>query len=303
MPRRTSAVAGAIATIFAFAACGGGSGRAPAATPTSRPATPGAQQAASMTISPDTGPCDGVIEITMTGLAPNATVRLDIGQPRSDVVGASLDPAMTDGDGSFTGTRALGAGGCVAASTDAAVPPGNGTFPIYAGFQPETVAVAARATYTYTSTQAPTLTLTSDAFANNGTIPVKYSCSGEATSPPLAWSGAPAGTKAFALIVHDPDAPLAGGFTHWIVTDLPASATSLPAAVPVGSTIAGGGSQVVAYRGVCPPVGAAAHHYHFRLYALDAALGATAGQTKESVEAAMQGHILAQTGLIGLFSR
>jgi Raf kinase inhibitor-like YbhB/YbcL family protein len=256
-----------------------------------------------MTISPDTGPCDGVIEITMTGLAPNATVRLDIGQPRSDVVGASLDPAMTDGDGSFTGTRALGAGGCVAASTDAAVPPGNGTFPIYAGFQPETVAVAARATYTYTSTQAPTLTLTSDAFANNGTIPVKYSCSGEATSPPLAWSGAPAGTKAFALIVHDPDAPLAGGFTHWIVTDLPASATSLPAAILTGSTIAGGGSQLIAYRGMCPPVGAGAHHYRFTLYALDASLGLPPGKSRDEVIAAMGRHTLAMAEIVGLFSR
>ena len=147
------------------------------------------------------------------------------------------------------------------------------------------------------------LTLTSDAFVNNGDIPVKYSCSGEATSPALSWSGAPAGTKAFALIVHDPDAPLAGGFTHWIVIDLPASTMSLSAATPAGSAIAGGGSQLIAYRGMCPPVGAAAHHYHFRLYALDAALGAAAGQSKDSVEAAMQGHILAQTDLVGLFSR
>ena len=165
---------------------------------------------------------------------------------------------------------------------------------------------AASPAYAASSTNAApasTLTLTSDAFANNGTIPMKYSCSGESTSPALAWSGAPAGTKAFALIVQDPDAPLAGGFTHWILVDLPAAVTSLPAAVPSDGTIAGGGSQAVAYRGMCPPVGAAPHHYHFRLYALDAALGGAAGQTKDSVEAAMQGHILAQTDLIGLFSR
>jgi Raf kinase inhibitor-like YbhB/YbcL family protein len=144
-------------------------------------------------------------------------------------------------------------------------------------------------------------TLTSDAFVNNGDIPVKYSCSGESTSPALSWSGTPAGTKAFALIVHDPDAPLAGGFTHWILVDLPATATAIPAAVPAGNAINGG--QPIAYRGMCPPVGAAPHHYHFRLYALDASLGGAAGQTKESVEAAMQGHILAQTDLIGLFGR
>lgn len=148
-----------------------------------------------------------------------------------------------------------------------------------------------------------TLTLTSEAFTNDGTIPPKHSCSGEATSPALSWSGAPAGTKALALIVHDPDAPLAGGFTHWILVDLPGTATSIPAAVPVGDAIAGGGAQPVAYRGMCPPVGASAHHYHFRLYALDGTLVAAAGKSKDSVEAAMQGHILAQTDLVGLFGR
>ena len=210
---------------------------------------------------------------------------------------------MADANGMFTGKRTLGSGGCAAAATDAAVPPGNGTFPIYAGFAPETLVVAARAEYRYTSAEASMLTLTSDGFANNGTIPVKYSCAGEGKSPALAWSGAPTGTKAFALIVHDPDAPLAGGFTHWILTDLPASAASIPAAVPAGETISGGGAQPVAYRGMCPPVGASAHHYHFRLYALDAPLGAAAGTSKDSVEAAMQGHILAQTDLMGLFGR
>jgi Raf kinase inhibitor-like YbhB/YbcL family protein len=148
-----------------------------------------------------------------------------------------------------------------------------------------------------------TLTLTSDAFANNGTIPATYTCAGAGTSPALAWSGAPAGTKVFVLIVHDPDAPLTGGFTHWIVTDLLAAASSLPATVPAADVIVGGGMQAVAYRGMCPPVGAAAHHYHFRLYALDAPLGATASASKDSVEAAMQGHILAQTDLVGLFGR
>jgi Raf kinase inhibitor-like YbhB/YbcL family protein len=148
-----------------------------------------------------------------------------------------------------------------------------------------------------------TLTLTSDAFANNGTIPTAYTCAGAGTSPALAWSGAPAATTEFVLIVHDPDAPLAGGFTHWIVVDLPAAASSLPAAVPAGDTIAGGGSQLVAYRGMCPPAGAAAHHYHFRLYALGSPVDLNPDPTKDSVEAAIQGHILAQTDLVGLFGR
>jgi hypothetical protein len=103
--------------------------------------------------------------------------------------------------------------------------------------------------------------------------------------------------------VHDPDAPLAGGFTHWILVDLPATTTSLAAMLPPDATVSGGGAQPVPFRGMCPPVGASAHHYHFRLYALDGALGASAGTSKDSVEAAMQGHILAQTDLVGLFGR
>ena len=148
-----------------------------------------------------------------------------------------------------------------------------------------------------------TLTLTSDAFTNNGTIPTVHSCSGAATSPALAWSSAPAGTKAFALIVHDPDAPLPGGFTHWLVIDLPGKTTSLSPGILQDSPFPGGAEQLIGYRGMCPPVGASAHHYHFRFYALDAALGAAAGTAKDTVEAAMQGHILAQTDLVGLFGR
>jgi Raf kinase inhibitor-like YbhB/YbcL family protein len=149
----------------------------------------------------------------------------------------------------------------------------------------------------------PALTLTSDAFVNNGDIPVRYSCSGEATSPPLAWSGAPAGTKAFALIVHDPDAPLAGGFTHWIVIDLPGTATSLQPAILQDATIPGGGEQLTGYRGMCPPVGAGAHHYHFELYALDAPLGLAPGKSREEVIVAMGRHTLAMAEIVGLFSR
>ena len=152
---------------------------------------------------------------------------------------------------------------------------------------------------------APTLalTLTSDGFTNNGTIPAKYSCAGEGKSPALAWSGAPAGTKAFALIVHDPDAPLAGGFTHWLVINLSATMASLPPGIFQDGNIARGAEQLIGYRGMCPPVGASAHHYHFRLYALDAPIAKNPAQTRENVEAAMQGHILAQTDLVGLFGR
>ena len=150
---------------------------------------------------------------------------------------------------------------------------------------------------------APTLILTSDGFTNGGAIPAKYSCAGDAMSPALAWSGAPAGTKSFALIVHDPDAPLADGFTHWLVVDLPGATTSLPPAIFQDAAVPGGGTQLIGYSGMCPPVGAVAHHYHFRLYALDTTLGVAASASKDTVEAAMKGHILAETDLVGLFAR
>jgi Raf kinase inhibitor-like YbhB/YbcL family protein len=147
------------------------------------------------------------------------------------------------------------------------------------------------------------LTLTSPGFKNGGDIPLKYSCSGEGKSPALDWRGVFTGVKSFVLIAHDPDAPLPGGFTHWIVVDIPSKIVSFPAAVPPAESIAGGGTQLSPYSPMCPPVGASAHHYHFRLYALDATLGAVAGKTKDSVEAAMKGHILRETDLVGLFAR
>jgi|SRR5581483_7509482 len=155
---------------------------------------------------------------------------------------------------------------------------------------------------------ATAFTLRSDAFPDGATIPLKYTCSGNNISVPLAWAGAPAATQAFALIMDDPDAPLAGGFVHWVVYDLPANVSSLPEGVPEGDRIAGGGTQGAngrgtrAYTGPCPPPGAP-HHYSFRLFALDAPLGLAAGATRAEVEAAMQGHTLAQAMLTGLFGR
>ncbi len=160
-----------------------------------------------------------------------------------------------------------------------------------------------------TSTSATTaaLTLTSDAFADNETIPTEHTCSGDDISPPLAWSGVPADTGAFALLVDDPDAP-GGTFDHWVLYDLPASTTELPAGVPEGETLTGGGTQgmnsagQVGYMGPCPPAGPE-HHYRFRLVALDAPLNLEPGKSKGEVEEATETHILAETVLTGLFSR
>ena len=171
-----------------------------------------------------------------------------------------------------------------------------------------TAASAADAEKTSTAVASP-LKLTSDAFADGGLIPVKYTCVGDKVSPALSWSGAPPNTQEYALIVDDPDAPLASGVTHWVVYALPASVTKLPAAVPAGPDIVGGGKQglnvsgATAFTPPCPPIGVSPHHYRFHLYALDAPLGLDAGKTNREVTAAVQGHITAETTLVGLFGR
>jgi Raf kinase inhibitor-like YbhB/YbcL family protein len=153
---------------------------------------------------------------------------------------------------------------------------------------------------------AAAFTLSSTAVANNASIPAKYTCDAgmQNPSPPLSWSDPPAGTKSFALIMHDPDAPLPGGFTHWVLFDIPASTMSLPEGFQPGSLGVSGtsGFRRLGYGGPCPPSGV--HHYHFMLSALNVAtLGLQAGATKADVEKAMQGHVLGTAELVGLYQR
>lgn len=151
--------------------------------------------------------------------------------------------------------------------------------------------------------------LTSGAFTTGGVIPAKYSCDGADVSPPLAWSGMPPGTAAFALIADDPDAP-AGTWVHWVLFNLPANVTALPEGVAKTDQLADFGGALqgkndfrrVGYGGPCPPPGKT-HRYFFRLYALDAALPLKAGATKQDVERAMRGHVLAETLLMGTYAR
>ncbi|MBZ5544853.1 MAG: YbhB/YbcL family Raf kinase inhibitor-like protein [Acidobacteriia bacterium] len=149
--------------------------------------------------------------------------------------------------------------------------------------------------------------LTSSAFPAETTIPKKYSCDGQDISPPLAWSGSPTGTKSFALIMDDPDAR-PDTWVHWVLYDLPATARDLPENVPKQKELASGarngvnGEPKIGYEGPCPPPGPV-HHYHFKLYALDGKLGLKPGATKADVEKAMQGHILGEAHLVGLFKR
>jgi len=149
--------------------------------------------------------------------------------------------------------------------------------------------------------------ITSSAFQPDGAIPKKYSCDGQDISPPLAWSGTPAGTKSFALIMDDPDARPTT-WVHWVLYDLPADARSLPENLPKTKELASGarngvnGEPKIGYEGPCPPPGPV-HNYHFKLYALDGKLGLKSGATKAEVEKAMEGRILGEAQLVGRFGR
>lgn len=149
--------------------------------------------------------------------------------------------------------------------------------------------------------------LETKAFPKGGEIPARYTCSGDDLSPALSWSGAPQNAKSFALIVDDPDAP-SGTFTHWLVYDLPAATHRLPESISKSDDLNGGGRQGrndfrrVGYGGPCPPPGKA-HRYFFKLYALNAALNLPAGASRQDLEAAMRGHVIAQAELMGKFAR
>jgi len=147
---------------------------------------------------------------------------------------------------------------------------------------------------------AMTLTLSSTAFSPNGEIPVAHTCDGPGTAPPLAWNGVPTGTRAFALIADDPDAPDPAApkrtFVHWVVYDIPKSATSLKSnGFREGLNARG----QPGYTGPCPPKGR--HRYFFKLYALDTELGDLGQPTKAGLEQAMSGHVLEKAELIGTY--
>ena len=151
------------------------------------------------------------------------------------------------------------------------------------------------------------LTLTSTAFVHNASIPAKHTCQGADVSPPLAWSGAPAGTKSFALIVDDPDAPDPKApkmtWVHWVLFNLPPSAAGLAEAVatlPPGSGEGSNDWQRTGYGGPCPPIGR--HRYFHKLYALDVVLGLQRPD-KAALETAMRGHVLAEAQLVGTYQK
>jgi Raf kinase inhibitor-like YbhB/YbcL family protein len=149
--------------------------------------------------------------------------------------------------------------------------------------------------------------LTSSAFQNEAAIPPQFTCGGPGQSPPLAWGQPPAGTKSFALVVDDPDAP-SGTFLHWGVYNIPAGVRSLDAG---GGNSAGGtfaqavnDAGQIGYGAPCPPPGHGRHHYRFKLFALDLVkLGAAANPNIADIENEALKHAIAEGELIGTYER
>ncbi len=157
------------------------------------------------------------------------------------------------------------------------------------------------------------LGVTSEAFAEGATIPAKHTADGEDLSPPISWSDPPEGTKEFALICDDPDAPTAEPWVHWVIYKIPGEATGLPENIlpeerplqPAG-VVQGRNSwdegENIGYRGPAPPKGRP-HRYFFRVYALDTELPGKAGMTKKGLLDEMKGHVLAEGQLMGKYER
>jgi Raf kinase inhibitor-like YbhB/YbcL family protein len=158
------------------------------------------------------------------------------------------------------------------------------------------------------------ITVTSEAFKSGAAIEKKYTEDGSDVSPPISWQNVPEGSKELALICDDPDAPTSEPWVHWVLYKIPADATSLPEGLPADAELKSpaGARQgknswktgrTVGYRGPAPPKGHGVHHYHFRVYALDASLSLAAKADKKELLAAMKGHVLAEGELVGTYER
>lgn len=151
--------------------------------------------------------------------------------------------------------------------------------------------------------ESPTFTLQSEALADGQPIPSRYTCQGENISPPLAWSDPPQGTRSFALIMDDPDAPL-GVWVHWVVYNIPPETRALPADFRPSEEspvrFAGNGWGRKEYGGPCPPSGT--HRYVFQIYALDTTLTQEIPD-KAALLQAIEGHVLAHAKLVGVYSK
>lgn len=151
------------------------------------------------------------------------------------------------------------------------------------------------------------LSLHSPTIRANDAIPAEHTCDGADRSPALAWSGAPAETQAFAVIVHDPDAPR-GDWVHWVLFDVPGDARELDAGLSSAPILPTGERQGVndfgriGWGGPCPPPGAP-HRYVFELFALDAPLGLAPGIKRAALVRAMHGHVVAEARFVAHYAR
>ena len=160
------------------------------------------------------------------------------------------------------------------------------------------------------SDNSSSLKLSSSAFSDGGSMDSKYTCEGSDISPDLSWTGAPANTKSFALIVDDPDAPDPAApkmvYVHWVVYNIPGGTTMLPenatkSGLPGGTAQGTNDWKKQQYGGPCPPIGR--HRYFFKLFALDSLLTGLGPPTKPELLKAMEGHILAHTELVGTYQK
>jgi Raf kinase inhibitor-like YbhB/YbcL family protein len=149
--------------------------------------------------------------------------------------------------------------------------------------------------------------LTSPNFEPGGAIPALFTCEGKGVSPEFDWTDVPRETKAFALIVHDPDAPTSNGFTHWLLYNIPPDVRHIEPNVSRASKIAGLGVQgkndagKIGYVGPCPPDGT--HRYFVRLFALRSEVALNPGAARDEVEAAIEGHAIEEAELMGTYTK
>ncbi len=145
------------------------------------------------------------------------------------------------------------------------------------------------------------LRISSTVIAPLARIPDLYTSKGENISPPVAWTGVPPNTQQLALICYDPDAPLARGFTHWLIYNIPAHVEAIAAGEGTKFTEGKNSMESMGYTGPAPPPGHGVHHYYFWLYALGTALDLAAGLDREQLLDAIAPHIIEQARTVGTY--
>lgn len=147
------------------------------------------------------------------------------------------------------------------------------------------------------------LQISSPAFTSLEHIPKHYTSDGENISPPLEWSGLPAGTQQLALICHDPDAPLPEGFTHWLIYGIPPTINQIAEGSGSKFPESMNSNNQPGYTGPAPPQGHGLHHYYFWLYALDAELDLKSNMNREQLLDAIADHVIEQARLVGVYQQ